>query len=118
MSTSPDLGHNPDATQEELIKFRENFDLKAHLQAAANAPRADTTPIPPKAPAAGSQLYGPNATVTQPRRADTLPGSINSGVTTINVEELKANLAKVGLEIVPIREAESATDEANQDAQE
>lgn len=39
------LGHNPNATQEELLKFREGFVLSEHFNGAVPQPKATDAPV-------------------------------------------------------------------------
>lgn len=62
-----DLGHNPDASADEIRRFREGFNLKSHLSQnaklndGAGAPRVDPSEVPqPKASDTGAQNFGPN----------------------------------------------------------
>lgn len=102
---SSDLGHNPNATAEELLRAREGFDPKAHIAATKDAPRVE--PQRPATVFSGSTENGPNPAMIPPRRANELPKVVGSGTKAIDMVELQANLRNLGLEIVQIGETPS-----------
>lgn len=100
-TTVGNLGHNPDATPEELFKAREGFDVKAHLKATADAPKASGAPASewPNADAVEKLQYPLGKPA---RRAHELPKVIGGEKPqAIDMEELQKNLKLAGLKIVP-----------------
>ena len=111
-----DLGHNPNATADEIRRFRENFSLNQHLKQTANLndgagpPRVDPSAVPPKASDQSGQSFGPNesAMPNRGRRADAsdkprqIIDLLNSFSQPEEVRELQARLKSMGFQLAPV----------------